>query len=104
MSQYLLKDKAIDTYDLQKSKLLTSFECHVEIKNFGENFQPKYSRLRKTIFLADTAKSRQMCQVLGYLFTKNSAVSDGMSDTCGMGVDAGASTSQKTSVGKEVKT
>ncbi|MBW4476197.1 MAG: hypothetical protein KME54_04815 [Tolypothrix brevis GSE-NOS-MK-07-07A] len=67
MSQYSLKDKAIDSYDLKKSKLLTSFESHVQIKNFGENLQPKYSRRRKTIFLADTAKSRQMCKILGYL-------------------------------------
>jgi hypothetical protein len=67
MSQYSLKDKAIDSYDLKKSKLLTSFECHVQIKNFGENLQPKYSRLRKTIFLADTAKYREMWKILGYL-------------------------------------
>jgi len=67
MSQYSLKDKAIDSYDLLFCKFLAHFECHVQIKNFGANLQPKYSRQRKTIFLADTARYRQMCQRLGYL-------------------------------------
>lgn len=66
MSHNSLKDKALENYDLQKSKFLKPFECHVQINNFGDNLQPKYSRRRKTILLADRAKYRQMCEVLGY--------------------------------------
>ncbi|MBD2605830.1 hypothetical protein H6G81_15215 [Scytonema hofmannii FACHB-248] len=54
MSQHFFKDKAVERYDLQKSKLLTPFGCQDRVKNFGANLQPKYSFQRKIIFLAST--------------------------------------------------
>lgn len=67
MPQYSFKDKAIDSYDLQKSSLLKPFELDAQIKNFGVNLQQKYSRERRTILLGNTAKYRQMWEILDYL-------------------------------------
>lgn len=68
MSQYFLKDKALERYDLQKSKLLTPFGDQAQIKNFEANLQPEYSSGRKTMLLASTGEfTTRMCKILGYL-------------------------------------
>lgn len=68
MSQHFFKDKAVERYDLQKSKLLTPFGCQDRMKNFKANLQPKYSCQRKTMLLAFAGEfTTRMCKVLGYL-------------------------------------
>jgi hypothetical protein len=68
MSQHFFKDKAVERYDLQKSRLLTAFGCQDPMKNFGANLQPKYSCQRKTMLLASRSEfTTRMCKRLGYL-------------------------------------
>ncbi|MBW4569293.1 MAG: hypothetical protein KME31_15105 [Tolypothrix carrinoi HA7290-LM1] len=68
MSQPSFKDKALERYDLQKSKLLTPFGHQARMKNFGANSQPEYSCQRKTMLLASTSEfTTRMCKRLGYL-------------------------------------
>lgn len=68
MSQHFFKDKAVERYDLQKSKLLKSFGCQDRIKNFKANLQPKYSCQRKTMLLAKRSEfTTRMSKILGYL-------------------------------------
>ncbi len=56
MSEHFFKDKAVERYNLQKSKLLTPFGCQDGVKNFGGNLQPKYSFQKKIMLLASTAE------------------------------------------------
>jgi hypothetical protein len=67
MSQHFFKDKAVERYDLQKSKLLTPFGCQAQIKNFKANLQPEYSCQRKTMLLANTGKYQtQIFEIFSY--------------------------------------